>query len=177
MFIKYDMEVDMIQKYSSKDTSINVINKVYKQCSFHEGCTVFDYGGGKYDTNRDYMKKIYNAELYVYDKYNRSEEENHTAVMKAIENTPDYIVCSNVLNVIMEESIIDQILSYIASFHAPVVYIAIYEGDKSGTGKETKKGWQRNQKSEEYAATIKKHFHIESKYGNIFTLSPLKKNF
>ena len=44
----------MEQKYSSKDTSINVVNKVYKQYLFNANSKILDYGGGKYDTNKEY---------------------------------------------------------------------------------------------------------------------------
>ena len=160
----------MRQKYSSKDTSINVVNKVYKQCVFMPQCRILDYGGGKYNTNRDYMAGKCGADLRVYDKYNRSDNENRETLEWVKENVLDYIVCSNVLNVIMEDEIIDEILADISSLHAKCVYIAVYEGDRSGVGKETAKGWQRNQKASCYVDMLSKYFDIEWKNGNLFCL-------
>jgi hypothetical protein len=46
------------------------------------------------------------------------------------------------------------------------VYISVYEGDRTGNGRPTSKGWQRNQKIEDYLETVKQVFpeaRIENK--------------
>jgi hypothetical protein len=149
----------MNQKYSSKDTSINVVNKVYKKYNFKPNTTILDYGGGKYDTNTEYMKGK-NIEVLVYDKYNRTEEHNREIKEKVKHQNLDYIVCSNVLNVIFEDDIIDSILKEISSYKKAITLIAIYEGNKSGVGTETTKGYQRNEKVNIYIDKIKKYFNI-----------------
>lgn len=152
----------MRQEYSSKDTSISVVNKVYKQYNFRPFTTVLDYGGGKYDKNKDYMQQK-QVNVLVYDKYNRSEEENLYAL-----SVPhyDYLVCSNVLNVIKEDVIIDEILKHMRSLNADLYLFAVYEGDKSGTGKVTKKGYQRNQKLAFYKSLLEQYFtKVENKKG------------
>lgn len=158
-----------MQKYSSKDTSINVVNKVYKQCAFKDNSVILDYGGGKYDTNVDYMRERNGSDVLVYDKYNRNGEHNLAVLDRCREEKPDYIVCSNVLNVIMEDEVIRDILKDICGCcrEDTAVYIAIYEGDKSGVGKKTKKGWQRNEKAQAYEAVISEYFNCK-KTGNIF---------
>lgn len=160
----------MEQKYTSKNTCINTVNMIYKKMPFIPGCRILDFGGGKYDTNTDFMKEKYNAHVYVYDKYNRDGRHNERVIAEMRQCAPDCIVCSNVLNVIMEDEVIDEILADIASFHAATIYISVYEGDKTGIGKETTKGWQRNQKACAYEDAIRKHFDIHCKNGTIFTL-------
>lgn len=155
-----------MQKYSSKDTSLNTINKAYKQCQYESGSTILDYGGGKYDKNKEYMASM-GCTLIVYDKYNRSSQENEAALALARQGV-DYVVCSNVLNVIMEDDIIDDIIADIASFKPKKkIIFVIYEGNKSGTGRETTKGWQRHQKTADYIPAISKYFHVLKKRGNI----------
>lgn len=152
----------MRQEYSSKDTSISVVNKVYKQYNFRPFTTVLDYGGGKYDKNKDYMQQK-QVNVLVYDKYNRSEEENLYAL-----SVPhyDYLVCSNVLNVIKEDVVIDEILKHMRSLNADLYLFSVYEGDKSGTGKVTKKGYQRNQKLAFYKSLLEQYFtKVENKKG------------
>lgn len=152
----------MQQRYSSKDTSINVVNKVYKQHAFEPNSLVLDYGGGKYDANVEYMKAK-GVTVLVYDKYNRTESSNEQVLSYVAKNQPNYVVCSNVLNVIFEDEIIDEILQNIQSYNAEKVIFAIYEGNRSGIGGETSKGYQRNQKTKEYIPMIEKYFVVLKK--------------
>ena len=113
----------------------------------------------------------------VYDPFNRSKEHN----MKVLENyvLPNYIVCSNVLNVIKEESIVIDVLQKMKLYSRPgtIIYIAIYEGDRSGIGKQSKKdSWQRNEKAGNYKSIIEKVFGVAegnaivTKKENIYTV-------
>lgn len=152
----------MEQKYSSKDTSLNQVAAVYKRYQFPTGAKVLDYGGGKYDTAADYMK-AQGVTVKVYDPYNRTPEENAAAL--AI--TPDYVVCSNVLNVIAEDEVIDGILSDLASYPATVL-ITVYEGNGTGTGAATTKGYQRNEKTAAYADRIRSHFGTVTRKNSVY---------
>jgi len=78
-------------------------------------------------------------------------------------------VCSNVLNVINDDDAITEVIRDIDSIkgNCTDVYFTIYEGDKSGIGKETSKGYQRNQKAESYIELLKSFFGEVSKSGNI----------
>ena len=148
-----------MQKFSSKDTSINVVNKIYKSGIIPGEGVILDYGEGKYDSNKEFMETL-GFQLYVYDKYNRSEEHNREVMKKMSVNPPDYVVCSNVLNVIMEDDIIEGILRDISMYETRRTYIAIYEGDRSGKGRETSKGYQRNEKTSAYLPVVGKYFEI-----------------
>lgn len=155
------------QKYTSADTSINVVNLVYKKFPFEKGSVILDYGGGKYDTNKEYMATK-GVKLMVFDPFNRSKTHN-MQVLKRTKNGVDYIVCSNVLNVIAEPEIIHDVIENIrqlAGKKAKVIF-AIYEGDKTGKGKVTTKGYQRNQKTTDYLNIINNYFNYTHKKGNL----------
>lgn len=160
----------MKQKYSSADTSLCIINKIYTHYTFKGGSRVLDYGGGKYDMNTTYMKDK-GVDVAVYDKFNRSEEHNNRVLHDARQTPPEYVVCSNVLNVIMEDEVVDSILEDMASFGSRTI-ISVYEGDRTGAGRETSKGYQRNAKLSEYIPMVEKHFDIISKKNGILECLP-----
>lgn len=160
-----------MQQYTSKDTSINTVNKVYKSMKCRPGSIILDYGGGKYDSNRDYMKEK-GASLYVYDPFNRSKEHNNSVVSFIRSNHgADIVVCSNVLNVIKEEEVISDI---VRNLFACVktdgkIYIQIYEGNGSGVGEVTKKGYQRHEKTAAYVKYLPLHA-VYARKGNILII-------
>lgn len=150
-----------MQKYSSKNTSINTISKIYKQYNFKENSIILDYGCGKYDTSIEFMKNK-NCIVLPYDKYNRDENTNKNSLEISKQNL-DYIVCSNVLNVIYEKHIIEDILKHIfnLSNKDTIILFSIYEGNKSGIGQETSKGYQRNEKLNSYLPLLEKYFNVK----------------
>lgn len=159
----------MEQKYTSKDTSINVVNKVYTSFEFSNNSLILDYGGGRFDSNINYMKEKNGSVVKVYDKFNRSKEHNEKVLSFFKNNLPNYIVCSNVLNVIMEDEIIDLICSDILNYSGKdtTIIFVIYEGDRSSIGKITSKGYQRNEKTKEYLSFIEKKFDVIKKKSNM----------
>jgi hypothetical protein len=111
----------------------------------------------------------------VYDPYNRSKEENELALSSVLSRGgADVVVCANVLNVIKEDSIIQEILQDILNYvHlGSKVYIQIYEGNKSGVGLPTSRGYQRNEVTSQYLDMIKKVYAPNKifKHGNIYEI-------
>lgn len=159
-----------IQMYSSKETSINstklpVIFKKVNWSVLPLNFTVLDYGAGKYLNHiADFIHEkggIY----YGYDKYNQTPEHNENC----LSCNPDIIICSNVLNVIKENEILRHVMRVMSSYNKPI-FIKIYEGDKSGVGKETKPNcWQRNLPKECYV--VNSNYKI--KHGIITTAPDL----
>lgn len=152
------------QQFTSKETSISTVNKIYTNIDFKGGYNILDYGGGKYDNNIEYMAKKGNK-VVVYDPYNRSNEYNKQTIAFVNTQQIHFIVCSNVLNVIQEDSVLEEVLVNIRRIknshpECQRVYISVYEGDKSGRARETTKGWQRNLKTKEYYKWICKYFSI-----------------
>lgn len=141
----------MNQELSSANTSINSnkVPAIFKKIKWKMGTKNLDWGGGKYDTATIYLKEL-NCSNTIYDPYNRSEEENNKALK---ETNYDSVTISNVLNVIKEKenriNIVREALKYIKE--KGKVYISIYEGDKSGVGRISKKDcYQCNKKTREY---------------------------
>lgn len=151
---------------TSKNTSINK-NKLPASTKLicwdlYRGQNVLDFGGGKFDNLKEYLKINYSISLFIYDKYNRSSEENRVALTC----NPVVIICNNVLNV-MEDSTLNEVVPFIRNLRKPVIF-SIYEGDKSGIGKITKKDcYQRNEKIEEYIEPLKTYFLKVSKIGKL----------
>ena len=76
--------IKLQQRFTSKETSINK-NKLPSSTKkinweLYRGQKVFDFGGGKFDNLKNYLKENFDITLYVYDKYNKSDEENSLAI-------------------------------------------------------------------------------------------------
>lgn len=165
------MVIDTIttQKITSELTSINSLNGAYKliEGKYPVGTLIFDYGCGKYNTNRDFATKCGYC-WFGYDPYNRTKKENMENINHVRErrNAPDIVMLNNVLNVIDNANSINGILSDIYYNYAgdnTDIYITIYEGDKSGIGKVTTKGYQRNEKLIKYRDYINEWFEVVEK--------------
>ena len=156
----------MKQEFTSKGTSIRqkTASKgftVYQsKIGFIPGAMILDYGGGRYDDSVEYMKK-YGCKVLVYDPYNRTDRHN-TAVLSSMRvRKPDYIVCSNVLNVIKENDIIDAVVKriYHIAVKGTICIFSMYEGNGTGVGKITGPDqYQRNERTAAYLRFIKKYF-------------------
>lgn len=161
------------QKYSSAETSINKnkIPALYKIVEKYitENSIILDYGAGKYNTGVEYYKNK-NITVLPYDKYNRSEESNaktFDSIKKM--NGVNVCLCANVLNVIAENDVIIDILEDIynnLNVHG-TLFLNVYEGDRSGKGKPTCKGYQRNAKINEYIPFLKMVFPLVERKGKL----------
>jgi len=132
----------MKQKYTSADTSINSkkLPAIYRMIKGRvtENETVLDYGCGKYFDDYNLPENFHG-----YDPFNRPNETE-------LNRQYDVALCSNVLNVIMEKEIRLDLLRTLQKL-ADRIMITVYEGDKSGEGKETKEDcFQLNRKKKEY---------------------------
>lgn len=140
-----------MQTFTSANTSINSskLPAVSKYISWphYKGKTVLDYGGGKYNNFKEWLKETHDVTMHIYDPYNRTEEENRQTLLEC---KPDLILCSNVLNVIDSGKALIDIIKQLDSYKIRTVYY-IYEGDRSGEGRATKKDcYQRNQMAVDY---------------------------
>lgn len=152
-----------MQKFTSANTSLNQLPCTHKIVAQEKFSTLLDYGCGKFDTFKQHVQSL-GKKYFGYDKFNRSEEENKIAM----QSTPDLITCNNVLNVIESDEVVESIVKDLASYGVKTI-ICVYEGNRSGEGKTTKKDcYQRNQKAVEYTPVIEKHFKSVTRKGNIF---------
>lgn len=130
-------------------TSINSVKlpAVYNKIDWSKvSGTVCDYGCGRYtDHIREFLKEK-GIEYNGFDPYWAPDGK--------IEG--DIFICSNVLNVIQDEQEMYRIHNLLVNTGKPY-FITVYEGDKSGMGRVTKKDcYQRNETLEDYAYEFEK---------------------
>ena len=147
------------QQYTSEKTSLKHVPALIQSISFKAGTINLDFGGGKYDLASEYLLTQQVVNL-VYDPFNRSDLHNDS-VLNVLQRHKAYsATVANVLNVIKEDSVILEALLQVKSLvrYGGGIYISIYEGNKTGVGKETTKGWQRNEKAKAYLEKVKSVF-------------------
>ena len=176
--IKEDLTLDddpeeTDQQYSSAATSINSskLPALFSMVDFKEGSINLDYGGGRFDNVAEYLQDKYGATNLVYDKYNRSADHNREVLNQIRQSGgADTVTCSNVLNVIAEESerlaVLRNCKRYLKS--GGTCYITVYEGNGKGEGAPTKSGYQLNRKTKDYEDEIKKVFSSVTRKGKLF---------
>ena len=141
------------QKFTSANTSINSKKIPTAFTKFRAYGNVLDFGCGKYTTH---IKDYVNAQLasyFPYDKYNQPDSVNDAAMYVGRKYGYDTIFCCNVLNVIDSDDVVWIILHdmYDMLQRRSIMYIQIYEGNKTGIGKQTKTDcFQRNMRTKEY---------------------------
>lgn len=131
----------MKQRFTSKQTSINstkapAVYSMKRAVNVMTGKTVVDIGGGRFDTAAE-AARVYGAAVSIYDPFNRTPEHNAAVLAGSY----DVAVISNVLNVIDSK--------------AAALLITVYEGDGSGTGRQTAAdSWQENRRTADYMDEI-----------------------
>lgn len=147
----------MTQTRTSATTSINKtrLPAVYGRFSFAPGSVVLDYGCGRYT---DHIREALPGVTYLpFDPYNQPASVNAASLdaFRTLSATrPAAVVCSNVLNVIDSADAVKATAEAVATLAqaagAPAL-VTVYEGDKSGTGRETGPDqWQRNERTRDY---------------------------
>ena len=140
------------QKYSSANTSINKVGRLYKVfCHKPPSGKVLDFGAGKYRKGTIFLQN----KGFDVDSYEPSLHDN---LPSGKYNT---ILISNVFNVIAEDEIVLQILKTCKELLESDghVLVTVYEGDKSGKGKPSKEDcYQRNARTKEYIGLVSKVF-------------------
>lgn len=153
----------MTQQFTSANTSINKfkVPALFKAYDWKPGTWNLDYGAGKYDNATEYLKTR-GVDNVSYDPYNRTEQENENALsLTLLYGGADTVTISNVLNVIAEKEVRKQVLEHA---HEILTYcgecvISVYEGDRTGTGRQTGKDqWQNNMRLDEYMDEVKEVF-------------------
>lgn len=161
------------QAYHSNNTSINQIPALHKTVMKHGLFRYinFDNGAGKYINATNFLEESLVLNVR-FDPFNLSKEVNENAYR--YRGLCDTSTIANVLNVIKEESVQLEVLR---RSHAMVkengfVFISVYEGSKTGIGRQTKKDcWQNNKRLAEYLPLVKKVFsNAQIKYNMIIAL-------
>lgn len=154
------------QEFSSAATSINksklpeAYTTISKKMGWTPETTHIDIGGGKFDNAVEFLGKM-GVKAHVYDPFNRSEEHNAKVMKEVGEGGADSASLFNVLNVIKEPEYRHEALKTAHSTLKPggKIFISIYEGDRSGVGKQTKKdSWQNNMTTAAHLPEVQKVF-------------------
>jgi hypothetical protein len=153
------------QSISSADTSLKQVPALLKSklLDVVPGHRNLDIGGGKYDLGTEHLASR-GVESHVFDPYNRSEAHNNSVLHKFKDNPADSVTAANVLNVIKEpEHRRGMIQNSFNHLHPKgKAYFDVYEGDRSGNGRETSKGYQNNKKAADYHDEVASVFpHVE----------------
>ena len=129
---------NMRQKFTSRGTSVNTrkIPAIFSKIDCSQ--SIFDWGCGKAPEIIRAHVKSHGGTYYGYDPYNSVGTFPNGKVF-------DLVTFSNVLNVIAEDEIVlEEVRAALAL--APTVAIAVYEGNRSGVGRQSKADcYQRNQ--------------------------------
>ena len=163
---------------TSANTSVNkrvpaIFKKISQINGFKEFSTVYDCGAGKYpEYAREYLNKLH-CTYYPYDPYNLDNETNFHSIysLAVLGGAADIAILSNVLNVIegkhAQISLIRHCFLMLNS--NGVLYANVYEGDKSGNGRVTKKDcWQENRRLKDYVSQFETVFpYVEIHSGMI----------
>ena len=161
----------MIQEITSAATSQNQCPALHRTVKV-QGLTVFDYGCGKYTKGRDALLSRGAYDVIRFDPFHFSKEWNDHSIDYC--ELAEVVLCANVLNVLHSPELLDGVvlvLHNIAALSGADVHVSVYEGDRSGVGKETSRGYQRNAKAKDYEAVLSAHFNTVTRNGNTFTCS------
>ena len=157
-----------VQTITSAATSLRQVPAIFKKVDF-SGINL-DIGGGKYDEVQSYFDRERIAcHNLVYDPFNRSDEHNQSVLDKVKIERIHTVTISNVLNVIKDKEHRLEVLRLASQANPIYCLITVYEGDRSGDGKETTKGYQLNRKLKDYESEIKEVFRfVKRKNGYIY---------
>ena len=160
------------QEISSADTSLSQVPATFKKVDWVKGTVNADIGGGRYDNATDALELV-GVENLVYDPFNRTKEHNDSVSRRIRNGGSDTATVNNVLNVIKDASSRDLVIRQAANAigNSGKAYFLIYEGDSTGIGKATTKGFQNNRKAESYLIEIQKRFANVSRKGNLIEAS------
>ena len=154
-----------MQTITSAATSINAgrVPAVFKKVkTWRPGAVNVDLGGGRYDTAAEYLMHEYGAHNMVIDPYNRTPEHNNSVTwLLSMRGGADSCTISNVLNVIRELEARRDVLRTARELvrSGTPIYITVYEGDGSGTGRQTgADSWQENRKLRSYLEEVREIF-------------------
>ena len=154
------------QKRSSAGTSLNQVPALHKWfIRQHVGSlvSILDYGCGKHERGMNYLRS-HGHTVMCYDPYNRPDWSNQ--IVMSVSEVFNVGLCANVLNVIdHDEALLAAITDVRDMCH--VSYFSVYEGDRTGIGKETTRGYQRNARIHAYVNILDKVFKSVTKDGKI----------
>lgn len=151
----------------SANTSVSQIPATLKRVQWKSGTSNVDIGCGKYPQLFTDALKEYGVTNYAIDPAWHPDWFERRSPNRAA----DTITVNNVFCVLpddMHEAVIQNIQQY--SNEHTIIYVLIYEGDRSGMHRTTSRGYQRNERTQLYVPYLKHHFSTVEREGNLITL-------
>lgn len=148
------------QGFGSAETSLNQVASAMRKIDWKPGTVNVDIGGGRFDKATEYLREQ-GVESMVFDPFNRDAEHNRQVAERVRDEKVDTVTCNNVLNVIDSASSRANVILQAAKALKPggTAYFSVYEGDKSGVGRQTKSdSWQNNRVTKDYVSEIERYF-------------------
>jgi hypothetical protein len=164
------------QDVSSRDTCVNILPRLFKRCRFAPGTVNADLGGGRFDTATAWLASL-GVENLVWDPHWRSLGHNAAVAARVSGGRADTATVANVLNVIREADARAHVVALAADAVGTrgVAYFQVYEGDGTGAGRRTARGWQENRPLASYLDEIARHFRrVEAAAGIVAARNPLQ---
>ena len=158
-----------MQGFGSAGTSLNQVARAFRHIDWKPGTVNVDIGGGRFDRATEYLAEK-EVENLVFDPFNRDAEHNRAIAERVREKKADTVTCNNVLNVIDTERSRANVILQAAKALKPegTAYFSVYEGDKSGVGRQTKSdSWQNNRPTKDYIDEVKQYFDDVTLKNNI----------
>lgn len=178
-----------MQTITSKNTALNQIAKTFtekKYSDLFKDAIVLDYGCGK-GMSCDYcVEELQVEKWYGYDKYHEpyTDMEIISEFIRDVErgkegNKKAVITVNNVLNVLQDRQAIREIFHFtlrmISLLNCTVIF-KIYEGDRTGNGKITKKDcYQRNEKTSAYEEMLREFINDTFVHMAVYTELKIKR--
>lgn len=131
---------------------------------------VLDIGGGRFDCNKHYLKKMYNIDLSIWDPFNRSKEHNDRIFALFSANKADAVTSMSVLNVIPE---LEARLAHLATLKDALTiggkcYIKIWPGELPYKGSYIPTATDQAYQANAYADRFIREVELVFGLGNVF---------
>ena len=166
-------DIQSVQEYGSSKTSLSQVPATHKLVDrvhgWEEGSVNADIGGGRFNHYTETMKEEHGVTSHVYDPFNRDDEHNAKVASIISDGKSDTATVNNVLNVIKEPDLREHVIKQAANAIKDdgSAYFIVHEGDRSGGGKVTSKGWQENRSTASYIDEIAQHFGDVKRRGKL----------
>ena len=155
---------------ASAKTALNQVPFLHKWIARSyqsRGKHVFDFGAGKEGKVDEFMKQE-GIGYWPYDPFNRSEKQNKSSELSLA--GCDFVVCSNVLNVLEDRHLdhcISELLNATCLTKNRVCYVTVYHKASLPKNRIVGDHFQRNEPLDWYKAKLEEKFDVVVKSGKV----------
>ena len=143
----------------SPGTALRQVPALFRAVPWRRGAVNADVGGGPYGLASAYLGRR-GVRNVVIDPGWQGERELRAAIASVSPRRADTVTLANTLNVMPDPEARARALQLAAHVLAPggAAYVSVYEGDGSGRGARTTRGWQANRPLRAYLAEVRRWF-------------------